>query len=162
VNVCPAIVSVPLRELALVFAVTYHVTVPLPVPLRGVQVSQLGALLVTIHRQPTPAVTETVPLADPAPGLAPVAEREKLPEPPAWVTVKVCPAIVSVPTRELQLVLAETLQVTEPLPTPPVGVQFNQLGVLLHAVQLHPLPAVTLTEPLPEPAPGYALDADNA
>jgi hypothetical protein len=61
--------SVPLRELELELAVTYHVTAPLPEPLGGVQVSQL-ALLHGDHGQVAPAVTLNVPLPAAAPGLA--------------------------------------------------------------------------------------------
>jgi hypothetical protein len=73
-NVWPAIASVPLRELVLELAVTDHVTVPLPLPLAGVQVSQLVALLDAVHVQPAVVVTVTVPLPIPEPGLAPDAE----------------------------------------------------------------------------------------
>ena len=75
-NVWPAIVRVPVRELVLVLAVTDQLTAPLPVPLAGVQVSQLVALLDAVQLQPAPAVT----LAEPVPvveaGLALVAEIE--------------------------------------------------------------------------------------
>jgi len=60
--------NVPLRKLVLVLAVTDHVTVPLPVPLAGVQVSQMGALLDGVHGQVAPAVTVNVPLPDVATG----------------------------------------------------------------------------------------------
>jgi hypothetical protein len=75
-NVCPAIVSAPARGLVLVLAVTYHVTVPPPEPLPGVQVSQPGELLDAVQLQPVPAFTVTVPLPAPVPGLAPVDEIE--------------------------------------------------------------------------------------
>ena len=44
------------------FAVTDQVIVPLPLPLAGVQVNQLGALLLGVQLQPAPAVTVSVPL----------------------------------------------------------------------------------------------------
>ena len=68
--------SVPLRKLVLVLAVTDHVTVPLPVPLAGVQVSQLGALLDGVHEQVVPAATLSVPLPAAEPGLALAGESE--------------------------------------------------------------------------------------
>jgi len=52
----------------LVLVVTYQVTVPLPVQLAGVKVSQLGALLTGDHEQVVPAVTVNVPLLGAAPG----------------------------------------------------------------------------------------------
>jgi hypothetical protein len=67
---------VPERGLVLAFAVAYHVTVPLPVPLAGVKVSQLDALLTGVHAQPRPAVTLNVPLPAAAAGLALTGENE--------------------------------------------------------------------------------------
>jgi len=67
-------VSVPVRGLVLELAVTDQVTEPFPVPLAGVQVSQLVALLDAVQLQPVPAVTVTVPLTAVEPGLAPEAE----------------------------------------------------------------------------------------
>jgi hypothetical protein len=75
-KVCPATVNVPLRGLVLLLAVAFHVTVPLPVPLAGVQVNQLGALLTGVHAQPMPAVTLNVPLPAAATGLALTGESE--------------------------------------------------------------------------------------
>jgi len=54
--------SVPLRALLLVLAAADQVTDPLPLPLAGVQVSQLVALLEGVQLQPAPAVTVKVPL----------------------------------------------------------------------------------------------------
>jgi hypothetical protein len=91
---------VPVRELVLVFSVTDHVTVPLPVPLAGVQVNQLVALLAAVQLQPAPAVTVIVPLLAEEAGVALVGESEYVQEvDPACVTVKDCPAMVSVPVR---------------------------------------------------------------
>ncbi len=67
-------VSVALRALVLVLPVTDHVTVPLPDPLAGVQVSQVGALLEAVQAQPALAVTVTVPLPAAELGEAPVGE----------------------------------------------------------------------------------------
>ena len=92
--------NVPLRKLVLVLAVTDHVTVPLPVPLAGVQVSQMGALLDGVHGQVVAlADTVNVPLLAAAPGLELDGESPKvqLGVAPACVTENVCPAIVSVP-----------------------------------------------------------------
>ena len=66
--------SVPVRELLLVLAITDHVTAPLPLPLAGVLVSQAGALLEGFQLQPAPAVTVSVPLLAAAPTLLLVGE----------------------------------------------------------------------------------------
>ena len=60
----------------LVLAVTDQVTVPAPLLLGGVQVSQAGALLDGVQAQPAPAVTVNVPLPEPEPGLALAGESE--------------------------------------------------------------------------------------
>jgi hypothetical protein len=69
-------VSVPVRVLVLVFAVTDQVTDPLPVPLAGVQVNQLVALLDAVQLQPAPAVTVMAPLPTLEPGLELLGEIE--------------------------------------------------------------------------------------
>jgi hypothetical protein len=83
VNNWPAMVSVPVRVLVLVFAVTDQVTDPLPVPLTGVQVNQLVALLDAVQPQPAPAVTVTEPLTAAESGLAAVDEIEYVHAAPA-------------------------------------------------------------------------------
>jgi len=55
-------------------AVTVQLTEPLPLPLAGVQVNQLVALLDAVQAQPAPAVTVTVPLPAPEPGLVLLGE----------------------------------------------------------------------------------------
>ena len=60
----------------LVLAVTVQLTAPLAVPLAGVHVSQLVALLDAVQPQPAPAVTLTEPVVAAEPGLAEVAEIE--------------------------------------------------------------------------------------
>jgi len=82
---------------------------------------------------------------------------------PAWFTVNVLPAMVSVPVRGLVLVLAVTDHVTEPLPVPVAGVTVSQLVALLEAAQVQPVPAVTVTVtvPLLAAALGFALEAES-
>lgn len=63
VNVLPAIVSVPVRGVVLVFCVTLYVTVPLPVPLVPTPIVIHAVLLVAVQLQPAPAVTLINPLA---------------------------------------------------------------------------------------------------
>jgi hypothetical protein len=66
VNVCPAIVSVPVR-CAPVFADALYATVPGPLPLPPLVTLSHGALLAAIHVQPAVVVTVT---GEPAPPLA--------------------------------------------------------------------------------------------
>ncbi len=87
-------------------APTLYVAVWLPVPLAGDTANQLSlgaavhgqaALLAVIVRLPEPAAAD----GDTLPGTTVNVQ------PLAWLTVKVCPAIVSVPLRAV-LVLAAT------------------------------------------------------
>src|SRR6266550_5410810 len=61
VTVRPPMVIVPDRVDPVV-AATANVTVPAPLPLAPAVMVIHGALLVAVHAQPAPAVTETVPL----------------------------------------------------------------------------------------------------
>ena len=73
---------------------------------------------------------------------------------PGCVTLKLCPAIVRVPVREVVLLLAAALNATVPLPlplAPPVTV--SQDVLLLTPVHAHPASDVTPVEPVP-PAAG--------
>jgi hypothetical protein len=65
VNVCPAIVAVPLRCVVDVFAATVTVTLPLPVPADPAVIVSQPAPLVAVHAHPLPAVTPTT-VASPA------------------------------------------------------------------------------------------------
>jgi hypothetical protein len=62
-NTLPATVSMLERAVQLLFCVTDQVTILLPAPLDGVQVSQVGELLEAVQLQPGSAVTVIVPLA---------------------------------------------------------------------------------------------------
>src|SRR5262249_34465896 len=77
---------------------------------------------------------------------------------PACVTVKVCPAIVSVPVRGVVARFAATAYPTVPLPMPlDPDVTVNQVGALLVAMQVQlPTDAVAPTVPLVAAAPGVA------
>ena len=75
----------------------------------AVTVSQLVALLTAVQLQPVPAVTVTVPVVAAEVGFNEVGEIVNVQGTPACVTVKVWPAIVIVPVRELVLALAATL-----------------------------------------------------
>lgn len=65
-NVAPAIVKVPVRLEATVFAATLNVTEPLPDPDAPLVRVIHGALLTAVQLQPAAAVTAMLPLAAPS------------------------------------------------------------------------------------------------
>ena len=71
---------------------------------------------------------------------------------PGCVTVKVIPAIISAPMRDVPAVLPATLNVTFPLPVPVAPVVTVIHVVLLTAVHEQPPGAVTVVLPVPPPA----------
>jgi hypothetical protein len=62
VNVLPAMVSVPVRDVVAVVAATANVTVPFAEPEAPPVTVSHDALLVALHAHPAPAATPTVPL----------------------------------------------------------------------------------------------------
>ena len=147
-NVRPAIVSEPARPPP-VFAATLNPTVPFPDPLLPEVIVSQPALLAAV--QAHPAVVDTA-IEVPAPPAAlndcatGSIEYEQL---AAWFSVKVWPAIVSVPVRALPEFDA-TLKVTVPLPVPLLPDVIVSQPALLAAVHGHPDAADTATE-LPAP-----------
>jgi hypothetical protein len=100
VNVCPPIVSVPCRVCVAAFAAAENDTEPLPLPLAlPVTINQVGMLLVALHEQPAGAVIAVDPVPPPAATDALIGDSEYVQAAPAWLTVNVCPPIVSVPCR---------------------------------------------------------------
>ena len=65
-------------------------------------------LLVAVHEHPAPAVTPTLPLLAMEATDALEEEMANVQGAAAWLTVKVWPAIVTVPVREVVLPLAAT------------------------------------------------------
>ena len=65
--------------------------------------------------------------------------------PAAWLTATDCPATFRVPLREVPVVLAPMLNVTEPMPEPlaPAVTVIQDVGVV--AVQAQDVPDVTLS-----------------
>jgi hypothetical protein len=94
-------VIVALRDAVVVFATAVYRTVVDPVPFAAdVTVSQSGLLLTAVHAHPFElAVRLNDPLAPEAATLADDGDTEYAHVPAACVTVKVCPATVSVPVR---------------------------------------------------------------
>ena len=71
----------------------------------------------------------------------------------AWVTLNVCPPMVSVPVRGFVFGLDEALNATVPLPLPLAPlVTVSHEVLLLTPVHAHPVGAVTPVEPVPPPA----------
>jgi hypothetical protein len=150
VIVVPAIVTVPVREGIPVLAADVRVTVPLPLPLVGLNVRN-AALLVAVQLAGAQPAGETlivivwVPPSDGATGTA-VGVTLNV-HGAACVTVTGCPATVTVPVR-CGPVFAVTLMFAEPLPDPDAGLTVANAAPL-DAVQFagsHPEgDAVTLT-----------------
>ena len=76
---------------------------------------------------------------------------------PAWVTLKLFPAMVTVAVRGDVAVFALTVRLTVPLPDPeaPEATTIHETG--LAAVQLHPVPTVTLTPTVSPAATAFLL-----
>jgi len=122
--------------------------VPLPLPLAPAVMVIQAALLTAVHEQPVVAVTATVAVPPPAAAVADVDPRVGLQAAAAWVTVKVLPATVRVPERELPVVLALPEYATDPLLVPLAPAVIEIQDALLTAVHAQPLPAVTATAPV--------------
>lgn len=74
VKVCPPIVSVPVREAAVVFCATVYDTVPFAVPVAPAVTVIHDALLVPVQAQPPGAATATLPVAPAAGTVAAVGD----------------------------------------------------------------------------------------
>jgi hypothetical protein len=152
VKVAPAIVKVPLRAAVVVFAAALMPTVPLPLPLAPDVTLNHVSLLAAVHGQPVPAVTLTVPVPPAAVIAWLVGLIAYVHAAAAWLTVKVAPAIVKVPLREVVAVFAAALIPTVPLPLPLAPEVTLSHVSLLAAVHAQPAPAVTPTLPVPPAA----------
>jgi hypothetical protein len=120
VTACPATIAVALRLVTLDgFAAAVRVTLPPPVPVAALSVSQ-GWLLVAIHAASVcDAVTATACVPPTAGAAQLVGVTVKLALPAACVTVIACPATVAVALRADTLDgFAVVLSVTVPLPVP--------------------------------------------
>ena len=147
VKVAPAIVSVPVRLEATVFAATLKAAVPFPDPVAPLVIVIHAALLVAVHAQPVAALTVLLPVPPAAVNAWPVGAIDGEQDAAAWVTVNVAPAMVSVPVRIEAAVFSATLNVTVPFPDPLFPLVTVIQGALLAAVQLQAVAAVTLLLP---------------
>jgi hypothetical protein len=80
---------------------------------------------------------------------------------PAWVTVTVWPATVTVALRDEAAVFAVAVTLTALLPDPLAPLVTVNHAAVLVAVHVHPVGAVTFTEPLPPPATIFSAVADS-
>ena len=107
VCVCPAIVTFPVRVLAAVLAPIESRTGPFPEPLAPAVMVIQETALDAVQAHPGDAIT-TTDFAPPVALTLVLADQRVYVHPPACVTVCVCPAIVSVPVRNEEDVLAAT------------------------------------------------------
>ncbi len=108
VNVLPAIVSVPAREVDPLLAATVKPTLAEPVPLAPEVTAIHAALLVAVHAQPAGEVRATVPLPPLAPKLCAVGAIVPL-HAPACVTLIHWPPMMNQPVRLSGPVLGSTV-----------------------------------------------------
>jgi hypothetical protein len=148
VKICPPTVIVPMRAVVVGFAAAVKLTVPEPVPLALVSESH-AALSLAAHAQPAAVVIVT----DPVPPAAATESLSRLIEnvhsAAAWVTVKVCPAIVSVPVRTAVVAFGVTLKLRVPAPVPEVAPVIESQGTLADADQRQPTVVDMFTKPEP-------------
>lgn len=120
--------------------------------------SQL-ALSAAAQPQPSAVRTSNVPVP-PGAGTDADDDASVIVQPCPWFTVKVRPAMVSVPDREGPVVDATVkLTVPSPLPLAPAVTVIHD--ALLFAVQVQPPPEVTLVDPFPPPAGTDWLSGDT-
>src|SRR5439155_1214563 len=148
----PPAVIVPLRDVVDVFAAAVNETDPLPVPLAPAVIVIHVSVVVAVHEHPAGDVTVSVPEPPPTATACDAGDSVEVHGTPACVTVKVLPATVSVPVRDVPAVFAATLNVTLPLPEPDAPVVTVIHASLLTAVHAHPVGAVTVVLPVPPPA----------
>jgi hypothetical protein len=158
VNVWPPIDTVPVRTAASAFAPTATLTLPFPLPLAPLAIVSHAAFAVAVHAHV--AVTPIVGVAPSAAMFALVGDSAIVHGgggAAAWLTVNVCPPIVTVPLRAAPL-FAAAATVTLPLPVPlaPAGtVSHGAFAVAVHAHE--DADAVTATVAVPASAASVAL-----
>ena len=147
------IVMVPVRDCVVGLAVTLNVTRALPVPPPPPDTVNQLALLTAVQAHPSAAVTFVNPDPRPDPTVVLVGEIATAQATPAWLTVRLCPPIVSVPLRCVVLALAAALKPTDPPPLPLAPlVTVSHDVLLLTPVHAQPVGAVTAVDPVPPAA----------
>jgi hypothetical protein len=110
-TVCPEIVRDPVRDVVLVLAATWKVTLPLPEvlgPAPDVTVIH-GELLAPVHEQPTGIVTDTLRVPPVLGNDSEVDDSVDVQADAACVTLSSCPPMAIVPLRVVPFGLALTL-----------------------------------------------------
>src|SRR4051812_5831520 len=158
VKTCPPTAIAPLRAPPL-FGAAVNCTVPVPLPLdpdgRVIQ----PTLGVAVHAQVPLVFTVNEPGPPPDPTCCDEGASEYV-HPPSCVTVKVWPAIVTVPVRPASVFPAIT-SCTVPLPDPLFPEEIPIQLALLVAVHEQPPGAVTPTAIVPPPLAMFCVDADS-
>ena len=158
----PAIVTVPVRFVVPVFAATFTLTVPFPLPDAPAVTVIHESLLTAVHAHDVVAVTvtEAAPPAEEADRLVGAMLKEH--DAADWVTVNDLPPAVIVADRLAPAVLAATLYPTVPSPEPDVPLVTLSHDWLLVAVQEQPAGAVMPKLEAPPADEGDAEPGDIA
>jgi hypothetical protein len=156
VKVWPPMVTVPLRAPP-VFAATFNVTVPLPLPVAPLVTVIHVALLVAGRAHPLGAVTVTLTPVVPAAGTAADVGCSDtvhvgVPAGACWIVTDSSPTVI-VPVRPVPELLA-TVKLTLALPEPPAGATVIQPTVL-DAAHAQPAGVATVTTPAPPAAENW-------
>ena len=143
VTVRPATVNAPVRSPP-VFAATVNATVPLPVPPATATVIHGAADDVVQGQAPCDASTRTEPLPPAAANVCAAGLTVNAQSGADWVTVNVCPAMVSEPVRSAPVFSPiDSDTVPLPVPAPPDATVIH--AALETAVHAQPLAVVTPT-----------------
>ena len=161
VNVLPAIVSVPVRDVVAVFAAMLNATLPFPVPAAPALTVIHVSLLTAVHAHPVGAVTVVLPVPPPAPMDWLVGEIVSVHATPACVTVALLPPAVIDPLRDVVEVFAAALNETVPLPEPLAPAVIVIHASVVVAVHAQPVGDVIVTVPDPPPT-ATACDAGES
>ena len=139
------------------------VTVPFPLPLAPPLIVSQAALLAASTCTRWPPSRRWSTNRPPRSACGDVGETPKVQLIPLCVTVTVCPATVSVPTRCAVDVFAVALKVTVPFPLPLAPPLIVSQALLLAAVHVQPLAAVTavVDEPAAEVSVGDVGETPN-
>jgi hypothetical protein len=152
VTVCPATLIVPDLGDVSVFSAMENGTLPLPLPpVEPVSVIQ-GAFDTAVHAHVDVVVTFTLFVDELAATERVIGATPNVHGPgevPVWLTVKVCPATVNVPVREVGSGLAPTVNCTVAFPELLAPAVIVSHGALLAAVQSHVDGASTVTDRAP-------------
>ena len=137
-TICPAIVSVPLRDALPVFAAIDNVTVPLPEPVALLVTAIHESVLTAVHAHPATDVTEMLPVDAATPRKA--RGRQGIGEGGRQLRhgERSGPALI-VAERSAVVGSAATLYATVPLPLPLGALVIVNHGALLDAVHPQPL-----------------------